>query len=408
MLNYFFVLGSSFSYEMDQSSMPIIFNSTDGPIFVEIWDPWCPHCKRFKNSWTEITNLPEFSNVTFATVKCTGMKLFCKKFPGNETPRFFWYDNSTSESKRYSGAPVYDEVVAFINQQLNGPLIEINYSKNYEEVTNEMNEHWKKVHRQAAFIFNISKNDVKKIELVKKAVFEIKHLPVILFLYLDESQHYPVLSTYGPTFNVLHGSFTKENIQDFIRKRSVVHLSIYTDMTAFYSEVQKIPVCVFVRPNFNKEYNVDESAAVTNYYFATTQTTCKFTPSICKYVWEKTTNTTGFVAVLNRSERNFWVLREPYTKERLNEWAKSISNHTLKPYGPGPSKIGSIINVYYSFREIGGFGFYAIHMPIIASSVLILILLYVLIELIADEVRSKYYKIRRMIIRRRLENQKIE
>ena len=366
--------------------MPIIFDTYDMPMIVEVWDPWCAHCKQFKPHWDNLTEDPRVKNkVLFLAANCGSRKnKVCKYFPGSETPRIYWYDDPHSEPKPYSGLPLFDEVASFINQQLSGPFIELSYSENFEDVVKEIEKNMENRKRQQCFLFNISRDDDISLEIIKEAAQQVKHLPVTLFLFKDaRDNHPPVISIQGRSNEYFvadeNHEFNEDNIAQYIKQKSLPFLSIFTDMTLHYSSTNEIAVATLVLPKKKNNVDMRPYAEVLNHYFPTLQTNCDICRSLCNYVNKKADNQ-GYLVVLNRSQRNYWIYKKELTLDGVDAWAKGILNKTVKPSGPGPSYIGYVLNVYYSFREIGGFPFYILHIPFIILFILILVLLYTIID----------------------------
>ena len=363
------------------------------PMIVEVWDPWCAHCKKFKPQWERLTEDPRFKGkVLFLAANCGNRKnTVCKYFPGTETPRIYWYDDPHSEAKPYSGIPVFEEVANFINQQLSGPFIELSYSENFEEVVKEIEKHMETRKRQQCFLFNISRDDDISLEIIRNAAKEIKHLPVTLLLFKDaRDNHPPIISIQGTGLEYFtpdeNNEFTEENVIQFIKKKSLPFLSIFTDMSLHYSSTNEIAVATLVLPKNKSNADMKPYAEALNHYFPTLQTNCYICKSLCNYVNEKAKDK-PYIAVVNRSERYFWIYKKDFTVEGITDWAKGILNHTVKPYGPGPSYIGYVLNVYYNFREIGGMPFYMLHIPFIILFILFVVMLFTIVDSITFKYR---------------------
>ena len=393
---FFFAISSfSVSYVLNETTKPLFFDPSKIPIFVEIWDQWCPHCRHFRPQWEQLTDDPRFKDkILFLAANCgSSRSKFCKMFPGDETPRFFYFDNGQSDARPYSGSPQYEEISTFLSQQLNGPFVELHYTDDFNAVTQEIQKYHEKNKKNQILLFNISEDDEFSFNIASAAVDKVRHLPITFFLFKDrKSSHEPIISVQGRNidyFDTTKQDFTEENIVKYIKQKSLPFLSIFTDMSLYYSSQNHIAVAAFVLPQKKGAgANLKPYAEALNNYFPTLQTTCDISRSLCNYVNEKPKND-GFIAIVNRSERYFWVYKKEYTIDGINKWAKGILDKTVKPYGPGPGKIGFVLNVYYTLRERGGLPYYIIHIPIFIMIILILVLIWALADAVIFRIRLK-------------------
>ena len=358
-----------------ETSNEIINNTKRLPIFVEIWDPWCPHCKAFSKSWEGLSNLTEFEDkLIFSDINCFEFKDFCKIFPGKETPRFFWIDNNISLPRQYSGIYTEVSIFQFIKKQLTAPFVLILDFSNISQIV-------KKSPDLSFFVFNISKNDQKSLNIASEIVTALRHLPCTFLLFIDIKNHYPFLYTFTTLKIINHfkGNWTHSDLSLFIKHRSIPFFSHFTEQTQFYVEIHKLPIAIFIKPEMGYHPKITEIGKSVHEYILTTQTTCSLNPWVCQYTGMKS-GINGSLIILDRKNKKFWTLKTLTTPERAKKWTIAVLNGYIKSYGPGTGILSYFLNVWYESRGIGGLRYYILFIPFIVLSITFLIILYIPFE----------------------------
>ena len=365
----------------------IINNTRNISVFLEIWDPWCPHCKKFKEDWYKIKNDTQFfDKVIITDLNCNSEKALCKLFPGSETPRFYWIENSNSKPVRYSQAVTYHEIMNFINKNLYEQINILNPHK-IHNVPQEIRRIIQGDPYKQHLIFNVSNNDVSSFSIARNAIKSHKHLPINFLLVNDTSYHYPILYADVNGFPyIFRGSFNEHELSNFIRTKSIPFLSVFTDNTYYYSQINKIDVAVFIFPT-SKFENIYGYANYTYKEYITTQTTCSFVPRFCRYIHE---NPTSPILVIYSKRKNlFYIYRSPFTQKGIQNFLENIRTGKDRGYGPGTGIYGLIFETYYNYRELGGFAFYMMHLPIVCFFFFVICITYAIIDTVRYNIQYK-------------------
>jgi thiol-disulfide isomerase/thioredoxin len=93
------------------------------PIVLELWDPFCAHCKAFRPTWQEFVRESAFSQVViFGDSNCFTNKQFCKSFPVSGYPSVVFVDIQRNVSVPFEGQMTAVGLESFVEKQLNFPL----------------------------------------------------------------------------------------------------------------------------------------------------------------------------------------------------------------------------------------------------------------------------------------------
>ena len=354
---------------------------------------------------SSIQNYQKYIN--FVSIDCNKEKQLCSsKFSFvTSFPSFFWFDSAKSPYEEYKDYYKKELFIKFIDEHIGDNLIKLKKLKNISSLIEIINNKYRNDQLyDLYFVFNISYNENKKSITTMKAVTRhLSYLPVLFFFVNDtqsEEYHKPILHTFAPHTNIrisndpfldkiiaMQGEFTYENVEKFIRTKSIHKLSQHSPMIDELSIKYKIPVAVFV--NYDSEGNdIERFANITERIMLTTQTTCKINPYICRYCNQWPKNNKTYLAVLNRSIRTFWVYDKTFDENELMHFMDDVNDHHLKGYGPGPSVFGNFLSFFYDMRERGGMPYYTAHVPIMSLVIVGSILLYVFSGSIAEKYKA--------------------
>lgn len=326
----------------------IVNNSRNLPVFVELWDPWCSNCKRFKPQWHEISKLGYLKDlVIIADIDCSAESKLCKKMiPGNTYPRFIWFDHDSSFPHIFSGEYNAERLIKFVAHQLNFTMKNIVSDNDLKPLLNALST-------TPLLIFNITKDDQHSIGLAYQVNQLLRHMPINFAIIKDEQVHEPILSVITTDHRLLkyEDSFVLNKIKNFIYLHSLPTLSHYTDIAADYGEIHKIPFAVFVFPTENSEilkkvYNV---TLVIENNIQTAKTSCLLNPTFCNYIG-KTNDNPGFLVIMKKYERRWWILKDPYDPEKTQEWLLRVLTYQEKGNGPGIGLLSSLLEMYFQKR----------------------------------------------------------
>lgn len=380
MLSFFTRISSCI--ELNQSTFKIVFNKTrNSPVFVEIWSPWCPHCKKFESDWEYIKSVKEFDRkVVIADLNCYKEKQICRFFPGVETPRFYWIEDSESDPVRYTSYTDVNEILNFIRKNLYSRLFTINPNPHLSLPT-EVERIKKDNPRDQIFIFNITYSDEEYVDLARTVVRATKHLSAHFILVNDTNAHPPMLyiENKGVAFN-FKGKFVKEELIEFIRERSIPPMAIFNTQLKYYVDVNKIDYAAFIFPTMQFG-NVLPFAEITFKEYPTVQTHCDIAPKLCNYIYEYPREN-PMLAVISKKKNVFYILDGPFTTEKVEQFMEGIRTGANRGYGPGLGIYGSVFTYYYKVREEGGPFFIVIHFPILVFIFFVGSVIYAIIDTI--------------------------
>jgi len=335
---------------------------------VEVWDPWCQHCKSLAPIWKLISNSSEFSEkMLFADINCLEHKKLCEIFTGKETPRFFWVKTGSKEPKRFSGHHSVENLIKFIRKQLLPQFIPIVSLDNITKfVESEPNT--------AHFLFNISIHDYSHLSVASNVSKELQHLPINVYLYLDEKKHEPSLHVFSSHQFTEHfnGLWTHGPLSIFMKHRSLPFLSVFNQATKHYIDLEKIPLAVFVHPDSGFIQNFNNLALDIHKLILTSQTKCLYDKWICNYVNRKP-GVNGYITILDRNNRKYWTIDANISRNTAIKWTLEVLNNSIKFGGPGPGWFGDFFGFWYEQRGAGGIGYYILYIPVV-SMILVLVL----------------------------------
>lgn len=391
-----FLVSSSFSSSiiLSEENYSRVFNTSSlNSVFVYVYDSWCKECEKIELIWNNVSENAVFNkNINFASLNCDSNKKLCKeKFDPDNFPSFYWFNGANSAYELYSGNITDADISSFIKNELKHPIKMLKKVENFTDLRSAIKKTKNLNNYDQSFIFNISSSDNSYLKLAKQVTRKLKELPVLFFFVNDtiNAHHEPILHTISGTERIIMESdFTAENIESFIRRKSFPLLAQFSTSIDEYCKLNKIPVAIFVHPD-EELSNVTETAQIIERYMITTQTNCIINPYVCRYCNQWPKNGKGFIAVLNRSSRTFWVFDKEYDRNDINHFVDDISEHQLKGYGPGPGVIGNVLSLYYDLRERGGMPYYTAHVPIIVLTVIGAITLH----FTGDKIAAKYESI---------------
>lgn len=358
MIAVFASLAASRSINFNELNHNKVFNNTNGlPILIEIWSPWCPHCQEFEESWRNITNSEKWHDrVVFADINCDENKAYCKRFPGDGTPRLIWYTADGSESKQYFGRFLIDPVEDFIEKQLRPAIQDL-----------EDNEPMK----EPAFLFKVSRDDIASITVMEKASSLKQNLYVYFYLTLDDEQHPPSLQWFsrerrGVEFT---GEWTVEEITKFIDVHMLPSLMRYTNIVSYILESTKQPYFAFILDDANgtAAQKAKQCAPEIDHLAPVIMTDCTTNKYICRYVSRKP-NSKGNLVYMTYNGSQFWRFDQELEPATVKKWAEEVISGTVVGSGPGD---GVFLTTFYRMRAMGGFRYYILYVPILIAIVVI-------------------------------------
>ena len=355
-----FLLGIALSFplELTAGNVDAVLKNDKGlPVFVLVWDPWCPHCKVFKPEWEKLGGVAELQQkVLFAMLNCESEKEVCKRIsPGHAFPRLVWIDAGTGAIRRYSGNHNINDVLAFIKKQFAGPVSVLQSVKDLEEFVAQSK-------KQPCLLFNISASDNHSIQVVEDVTSQLRHLDVKYGLIPDSLHHYPRLVALenGKALEEFHGTFDQESLSRFIKRHLWRCFTPYTDVIKKMSEFEGVPLGIFVLNLSDKESKIQaaKEALALSDIILTAHTFCEYNSEFCRYVGAKA----GSIVIFNHSINTFWI----YDKTTdLASWTRKVLNGETPGSGPGTGYFKEFWIFFYETKSHGGLRYYALYLPLV-------------------------------------------
>ena len=95
---FFILIYLLISIKLDNDNFETIINSSTKPFLIELYDPWCPHCRAFRSKWENLVNNSKFRDrVLFSDINCNENKKICAKYSKNGYPQVVFIDQNTKQ-----------------------------------------------------------------------------------------------------------------------------------------------------------------------------------------------------------------------------------------------------------------------------------------------------------------------
>ena len=343
----------------DRNYDEVISNETNVPLFVEIWDKHFFESKIYKETWKSVHHMEDLKpKVDFAELNCHYQSLTCQKIsPGRYYPRFVWINRTTKEIKPYTGGSSPEEIREWIESQLNEPI----------EVMDEaqLNETIPMASKMPLFVFRCYKDDNNGVDMAKEAALEVRHMVIKMVMILDQNNHPPQLTYYATDHRQVSlqddEGYNVETIIKFIRVHSIKFFAPYSESIAHFSEVEEMPVAVFLYPHEKDVFRnkAIELARKIEHLLPTVQTGCAYSKGFCRYVGVKS-DRMGVLVIIDKSKNLFWIHN---LDMELPNWTSDVVNGLVTGSGPGTGVLKEYLMLFYDMRMKGGWQYYLIFLP---------------------------------------------
>jgi thiol-disulfide isomerase/thioredoxin len=362
MIAWFVCVAGASSIRLSAESWASLFNNTDSlPVVVEFWDPWCPHCAKFRDAWSNITQSAKYDGrVIFSDVNCAADRTLCRRFEGDATPRLFWFDFGATKPRQYIGSFSQDDVEDFLDRQLRSALSDLNSSVNLTRIC----------FVRPVFVFNISRTDVRSIEIAQKVASSKQHFSVDFFLNLDAKGHQPQLMWLSKRHRseFVSQDWSIDELSEFADLHSLPFLSYFTSTVNHFVTSFRFSVFVFILEPGSRESLSGNRLEMADYFqqFAlTTVVDCSVMNYVCRYTGQRA----GGVVFWNRSAEKFW----RFDGSDVEKWFRDIRQNKIRGKGPGNS---TFFAYFFELRARGGFHYYIIFFPVILVGALVAVIGY--------------------------------
>jgi thiol-disulfide isomerase/thioredoxin len=136
MLAFLFVCSLGESISITSDNYRSLSDEQGGkPLVIELWDPFCAHCKAFRPTWDAFLNQSKFSNsVIFGDVNCLAFSKICKTMLGvTAYPQVLFWDIARNFTISFDGAMTIPGLESFVEKQLTFPIRMISDDSELEE-----------------------------------------------------------------------------------------------------------------------------------------------------------------------------------------------------------------------------------------------------------------------------------
>ncbi|OHS99493.1 hypothetical protein TRFO_34076 [Tritrichomonas foetus] len=373
-------------------------NEFNLPIFVEVWDRWCPHCQAFASTWENLTNNSVFNEkVIFADVDCSVQTKICKKFQGTQTPRFFWIENKKISA--YSGSISLNPMIEYIQKQI-GNLETLYFIHSQEEINEIKN----------SFLFRLRANKTNLINQARKIAQKHNDIDPIFHIYIEnninintnqnnyiKTNEEPENEEYKENENLINLEFIVEknrvikppenaSLDFFINSRSILPLSKYTRKGDYLINIFGLKTIIFFKGNRLNDQLMNEVERIIEekYPLLTSLTAnCPAWNYPCRYFSSKSDE----IVISIKENHLFYKIKinSKTTLKDIDEKISEIIEGKVKPSGPGNCQFKILL---YDLRGEGGFRYYILFFPVTIVTLLILIMGYFFFEPIIEEFMS--------------------
>jgi thiol-disulfide isomerase/thioredoxin len=337
------------------------FRNIEGiPQLVEIWEPWCPHCRTFREIWANVSESPKYSGrVLFGDVNCGANRSFCRRFPGDATPRIFWFDHAKDDPIHYTGTLDIVEIESFIERQLHPGFHPFS---NMEEVKDLS-------HDKSVFLFEVSKTDLESLRIIERVAVETRQMNVGIFLNQKSILSIPTITWFSGGFNLSFSdaSWSFHDIFTFVRDHSLPFMTYFSYGTNYYSQELKLSIFVFLTHLPTSDVNT--VGTTLSRFGQTSFADCRYDKFICRY----TRSWPNSIAFINYSSGLIWSFNGKIESQGIEQWANDIIEGKLKGKGPGRNWY---LRYFWELRAIGGFRYYFLLFPLGVSGLVIIALAY--------------------------------
>ena len=101
----------------------LLADNLEKPLFIDLWDPFCHHCREFRRIWENLASLPKFSNsVIFANINCDENRKWCREFGVRGYPSVVFEDQANEVKFVYDGPRTVEAMSSFLDKQLTLPV----------------------------------------------------------------------------------------------------------------------------------------------------------------------------------------------------------------------------------------------------------------------------------------------
>lgn len=362
------------------------------PLFIELWDPWCEHCKAFKPDWEKLTSLQFFDQkIVFGDINCVIEKKLCQKIsPGKEYPRFVWINHDCQDIHHYIGSYSLSDLASWLDSQLRNNILHVvNDSIGFEKIKHHAIQN-------SLFRFIVNENDKQSLEIISRVVKFAKYYQVKMVATYDNYDGIqPQLNYYSPDFREvkMKEEFKYESLIHFIKAHAMRFFLPYNGMLGQFSLAEQMPIMIFVFPHNSSDLRkialeaaklVDESN-----FGPVSQMDCDYNDFLCRYYGVRNNDNKVSVVVINKSQNVYWKTHLNHIEQipLIKNWTDDILQDKAQKLGPGSMNpfLGSIVKNFLEFRGLGGWKYYIFFLPFIIIFTFFITLIAYISFLISDK-----------------------
>lgn len=347
--------------DVDWSNVDDVLNNTSNlPVFMLIWSPWCAHCKVFKPEWEKLAEIPEWEEkIIFARLNCEAEDKLCRRFnPGKMHPRLLWIDQGGSQVHAFSGHVNIQEAVEFVHRHFREY---ISVLKTNADVTTFVEGS-----SVPSFMFNVTAGDKSSLRIITDVATNLRYLDVKFGIIIDHAQHKPRVLWFDEKRKLgeFNESMTVEGLTRFVKVHALPFNLPYNEVVRSFSQLERMPVCMFMLNVSDKE---ERAAAVKlafdmSSYVVTSHSSCLYNREMCRYFGVSD----GSVIIANYSVDTYWVHK---LDSGAVEWGRRVSQGRVFGSGPGDGPLKDILRIVYELRSRGDIVYYGFLLAVILTAI---------------------------------------
>ena len=339
----------------------VVKGSGDQVLLMELWDPYCDHCKAFRPTWDELAADTRYEgSVIFADVNCYENKKFCEKFETHGYPAVVFVENETA-SLSYTGALNLDALDAFIQKQLSFPVRIIEREWEISK--------WKENTNVGSVFFLVFYSLADAEFAIFKDVAKTMRNESCTFIGMMSSTQDTKLSVFkSPDVEVAYtGQWMYPLVSQFVKnnKRSLLPPLTSDIFEEFQKTGQKMLVAFLSHDQYK---DVQRNVTTLTCPYPMFYQLWSADDYLCRYVGASGAHLP--VYMLLDSRRSLWSKAPSHDVAALQTWIKGPE---FKWSGPGDGPLSSILEPFYSVWALGGVPMYIMFSCVLATIVILVV-----------------------------------
>lgn len=313
------------------------------PVLLELWNPYCPHCRAFRPIWERLADQSTFrEHVIFADSNCIENRKFCKKFAIDGYPSLVYVDGKR-ENSVYLGIMSFNSIEAFLEKRLSTIM--------FVESETELENNLRKTNMTAVFLMEYVNKKDKRFESFQEAAREARNIDSVFLARESNTTKLTVFASprHSTTYT---GNWTRESIGEFVMEHRFSKLPPLTPaLFDHFSWRNEFIFLVFLSHScYDSVLSMSEDLSLPYRLF---YETCGPDSHLSQYMSVNCRKLPQFALVdLNRTR---WSFAPGNDLESLTGWVDNIKQNSVKWRGPGTFYFASFWAKVWTIKTTGGF-----------------------------------------------------